>query len=53
MAALGGYHLFSIMQGQPFNGLDEDEFLGVLAEFVDQRGRGPRTGRKVGRRAVS
>lgn len=34
MAALGGYHLFSIMQGQPFNGVQEDEFLEILADIT-------------------
>ncbi|WP_019926672.1 TetR/AcrR family transcriptional regulator [Nocardia sp. BMG111209] len=31
MAALGGYHLFSLMQGRPFNGIPEERFLAVLA----------------------
>lgn len=33
-AALGGYHLFSIMQGRPYNGVDEREFLRTLAELA-------------------
>jgi AcrR family transcriptional regulator len=53
MAALGGYHLFSIMQGGPFNGLDEDEFLRVLAEFIEQRANSSSTARKDGRRRIS
>lgn len=52
MAAVGGYHLFSVMQGQPFNGLDEDEFLRMLAEFIDQRGRSASAARKDGRRVA-
>ena len=33
MAALGGYHLFSIMQGHPFDGIDEGEFVQMLARM--------------------
>ncbi|SEP26745.1 TetR/AcrR family transcriptional regulator [Trujillonella endophytica] len=29
-SALGGYHLFSIMQGRPYNGVSEDRFLSAL-----------------------
>jgi AcrR family transcriptional regulator len=29
-AALGGYHLFSMMQGRAYNGVEEDQFLRVL-----------------------
>ena len=34
MAALGGYHLFSMMQGQPFNGVDQHTFLSTLVELT-------------------
>lgn len=30
VAALGGYHLFSIMQGRSFNGVDLDHFIEAL-----------------------
>lgn len=33
MAALGGYHLFSLMQGRPYNGLEEHEFIDGLARL--------------------
>lgn len=33
MAALGGYHLFSEMEGQPFHGVSEDEFIELLASI--------------------
>jgi AcrR family transcriptional regulator len=39
MAALGGYHLFSMMQGRPFNGVDEDRFLNTLVESTRPRRR--------------
>lgn len=29
-AAIGGYHLFSLMQGRPYNGVSEDTFLRQL-----------------------
>jgi AcrR family transcriptional regulator len=31
LAALGGYHLFSIMQGHPFQDVSEDDFLSLVA----------------------
>ena len=34
MAALGGYHLFSIMQGQPFNGVEQEQFVRTLVEIT-------------------
>lgn len=34
MAALGGYHLFSIMQGQEFHGVEEEDFLQMLADLT-------------------
>jgi hypothetical protein len=37
MAALGGYHLFSIMQGRPFHGVSQAEFLQMLADFTEPR----------------
>jgi AcrR family transcriptional regulator len=39
MAALGGYHLFSTMQGRPFNGVAEDLFLSTLVESTKPRRR--------------
>ncbi len=39
MAALGGYHLFSMMQGRPFNGVAEDRFLSTLVESTKPRRR--------------
>lgn len=36
MAALGGYHLFSLMQGRPFNGIAEERFLAVLAVLTER-----------------
>jgi len=39
MAALGGYHLFSMMQGRPFNGVGEDRFLNTLVESTRPRRR--------------
>lgn len=60
MAALGGYHLFSIMQGQPFNGVDEDEFLRLLVAATQQGQQStspapsaPSAPKKPRRRAVS
>jgi AcrR family transcriptional regulator len=37
MAALGGYHLFSIMQGQAFNEISEDAFIGLLVDLTSRR----------------
>jgi AcrR family transcriptional regulator len=37
MAALGGYHLFSIMQGRAFHGVAEDDFLQMLVSFTGPR----------------
>ena len=37
IAALGGYHYLSLMQGRPFEGMTEDEFIAALVEFT--RGR--------------
>lgn len=31
MAAVGGYHLFSIMQGRPFNNVGREQFIRTLA----------------------
>jgi AcrR family transcriptional regulator len=39
MAALGGYHLFSIMQGRPFNNVSEEHFLRVLADLTKSQRR--------------
>jgi AcrR family transcriptional regulator len=33
-AALGGYHLFSIMQGRPYNGVIEEQFLRALVDMT-------------------
>jgi AcrR family transcriptional regulator len=37
VAALGGYHLFSTMQGHPFNGIGQDQFLRTLVDLTRQR----------------
>lgn len=34
-AALGGYHLFSMMQGHPYRGVGEDRFLRTLVEITE------------------
>lgn len=34
MAALGGYHLFSLMQGRPFNGVSQQQFLRTLVAIT-------------------
>ena len=34
LAALGGYLLFSRMQGRPFNGVGQDQFLRALVEIT-------------------
>ena len=34
LAALSGYHYSSIVQGQPFQGLAEADFLDALATMV-------------------
>jgi AcrR family transcriptional regulator len=33
-AAIGGYHLFSIMQGRPYNGVAEEQFLRELVALT-------------------
>jgi AcrR family transcriptional regulator len=33
-AAIGGYHLFSLMQGRPYNGVAEDQFLEELVTLT-------------------
>ena len=43
-SALGGYHLFSIMQGRPYNGVSEEQFLRKLVELT-MAGPGLRHGR--------
>ncbi|MFI5046320.1 MAG: TetR/AcrR family transcriptional regulator [Acidimicrobiia bacterium] len=35
-AALGGYHLFSMMQGRPYNGVSQEEFIGTLVALTRQ-----------------
>jgi AcrR family transcriptional regulator len=35
MAALGGYHLFSLMQGRPFNGVTQERFLRTLVGITE------------------
>ena len=37
LAALGGYHLFSLLQGHPFQGVAQDDFIRALAELVARR----------------
>jgi AcrR family transcriptional regulator len=54
MAALGGYHLFSIMQGHPFDGIDESEFVQMLARMnYPDTGKPASVGKKTSRRAAS
>ena len=36
LAALGGYHLFSIVQGRPFQDMPEDDFIAVLAALTER-----------------
>ncbi len=54
LAALGGYHLFSIMQGHPFEGIEPDEFVRAVVEMTK---RSPRKGqsrvKRPGARAAS
>jgi AcrR family transcriptional regulator len=38
LSSLGGYHLFSLMQGRPFDGLEEEDLIRVLAETTTRRG---------------
>lgn len=45
MAALGGYHLFSLMQGRPFNGVAQDQFLRTLVAITDVKQGGSRRAR--------
>jgi len=37
--ALGGYHLFSMMQGRPYNGVSEEQFLRSLVNITKRRRR--------------
>lgn len=39
MAALGGYHLYSTMQGRPFNGVAQEQFIRTLVELTTPRRR--------------
>jgi AcrR family transcriptional regulator len=34
LTSLGGYHLFSLMQGRPFDGIEEEELIEILAELT-------------------
>lgn len=34
VAALGGYHLFSLLQGRPFEDVEEDVFIATLVELM-------------------
>jgi hypothetical protein len=36
-AALGGYHLFSLMQGEPYNGVSQQEFIATLVALTTRR----------------
>jgi AcrR family transcriptional regulator len=36
MSALGGYHLFSIMQGRDFNNIDQARFIRTLVAITDE-----------------
>jgi AcrR family transcriptional regulator len=40
MAALSGYHLFSMMQGRPFNNVSQEHFLRTLTELTSRPGSG-------------
>jgi AcrR family transcriptional regulator len=37
LAALGGYHVLSLVQGRPFQGAPQDEFLAALAALIPAR----------------
>lgn len=43
LTSLGGYHLFSLMQGQPFSGVPEEQLIRLLAELTNpgEEGRQP------------
>jgi AcrR family transcriptional regulator len=43
LTSLGGYHLFSLMQGRPFNGVPEEQLIRLLAELSNpgEAGRQP------------
>jgi AcrR family transcriptional regulator len=34
LTSLGGYHVFSLMQGRPFNGVPEEQLIRLLAELT-------------------
>jgi AcrR family transcriptional regulator len=34
LTSLGGFHLFSLMQGRPFDGLAEEDLISLLAEMT-------------------
>jgi hypothetical protein len=36
MAALGGYHLFSMMQGHPYNGIGDERFVRTLVDLTQR-----------------
>jgi AcrR family transcriptional regulator len=50
MAALGGYHLFSLMQGRPFNGVEQERFLRTLVGITDATPAPKGAGAKLSRR---
>ncbi len=35
LTSLGGYHVFSLMQGRPFNGVPEERLIRLLAELTN------------------
>jgi AcrR family transcriptional regulator len=39
LTALGGYHLFSLVQGRPFEDIPEEAFLAAVAEVIDPPSR--------------
>jgi AcrR family transcriptional regulator len=39
LTSLGGYHLFSLMQGRPYNGISQDRLVRALAEMTTSRRR--------------
>ena len=43
LTSLGGYHLFSLMQGRPFNGVPEERMLWMLAELTTSAEQGQQT----------
>jgi hypothetical protein len=53
MAALGGYHLFSTMQGRPFNAVGEEQFIRTLVDITKPRRRSAPLSMKQPQRSAS